>query len=277
MSTNSLPKVTVVMPAYNMTTYLDDAITSVLNQTFTDFELLIIDDCSTDNTWERINFWANKDRRIIPLQNKKNSRASATRNHGIKMARAPYVAQMDSDDTSEPTRLEKEYAFLEAHPEVLVVGAAINVCDMQMHTTAQRIYKNSDTDIRKNLFRYSPFCNGATMIRTAALQEVGGYNIHMYDAEDYDMYFRLGKLGKFANLPQVLYNYRVNPKGVTITGGRRQEVSTLYVRIKAVNEYKYAMTKNDKVLFAAHLLSMYIIPFSLKYKLFNLLRNKRLG
>src|SRR5438270_280343 len=114
----NIPKISVIMPAYNAQKYISQAIESILNQTFKDFELIIIDDASQDNTAKIIGDFARKDNRIIYLRNKENLKLSKALNLGIKKAQGKYIARMDADDISLPDRLDKQFSFMEKHQEI---------------------------------------------------------------------------------------------------------------------------------------------------------------
>lgn len=266
------PKISVLMPAYNAEQYIAEAIDSIIDQTFSDFEFIIVDDGSTDRTWEIVQEYANKDDRIVPLRNEKNMNICHALNRGIDAARGKYIARMDADDWSYPDRLEKQYKYMEAHPDIVISGGTMEVCDENLNVLNERRYNLTDEAIRKKLFRYSPFCHATTIYKSDAAKKVHGYNAQLYDAEDYDFYFRLGQSGKFANLTDTLYKMRVNNLGVSLSRLSRQERIALYIRYKAVMEYGYIMTIQDKIYFWAQYLSMFIIPPKVKYWIFNWLR-----
>lgn len=272
---NNSPQVTVLMPAYNAEKYIGEAIESILSQTFRDFEFIIIDDCSVDRTGSIIKEYAKKDERIIALRNDSNLKICKTLNKGIALAKGKYIARMDADDWSYPDRLEKQFRFMEKSTAVGVSGGAMEVCDEEMKTLSIRRYRLSDKEIRRKMFLYNPFSHPLTIWRTNAFREVGGYNEELFDAEDYELYFRLGRILQFGNLPDVLMKYRISKASVSSQRARRQEKLVLYIKLKASMEFHYKMTTMDKVYLAGHFLSMYLIPTKLKICLFNLLRNSR--
>jgi len=268
------PKVSVLMPAYNAEEYIGEAIESILNQTFTDFECIIIDDCSKDKTWDIIQEYAKKDKRIRPFKNEKNLKLSATLNKGIGLCRAEYIARMDADDWCYPYRLEKQYTVISTNSNIGILGGTMEVCNESLEVKNIRKYHITNEEIRKYIFKYSPFCHATTIYRKDIVQSVGGYNIDLYDAEDYDLYFRIGKISEFRNIDDVLYKMRYNENSVSNTRARRQEILTLYIRLKAVLEYGYSMPLGDKLYTFAQLFSMLIIPSKYKAKIFNFLRSK---
>lgn len=260
------------MPVYNVEAYVGQAIESMLDQSFPDFELIIIDDCSSDRTWDIVQEYARRDQRIKPLQNEQNSRICHTLNRGLDVARGEYVARMDGDDWSHPDRLRLQLDFLEEHPEVVVCGTAIEVCNEDLEGQHTRTYNTTDAEIRAALFRYSPFCHPAIMARTPAMREVGGYNPAFSVSQDYDLYFRLGQLGQLANLPKTLFRLRMRDSSSFATYMSTVQRNTLFIRLKAVVEYGYSMTFGDKLYFAAQSLASLIIPRRLVVRIFNLIR-----
>ena len=269
------PPISVLMPAYNAEKYIGTAIESILDQTFADFEFIIIDDCSTDGTWKIIQEYAKKDHRLVISKNEVNSRICKTLNKGILMAGGKYIARMDADDWSYRDRLEKQFILMEAHPEIGVSGGSMEVCDEKMNVLGVRRYNLTDRDIRRKIFFYNPFCHPSIILRTDAVKSIGLYDEYLYDAEDYDLYFRIGKQYDFGNLDDLLLKYRTGENQVSVQRARRQEMLTLYIRIKAVNEYDYKMNAGEKAYSLLQFLSIFLLPSSLKIKLFNVLRNSK--
>jgi hypothetical protein len=179
---------------------------------------------------------------------------------------------MDADDWSYPDRLQKQFSFMEKHPEVGVSGGAIEICDRNLRPLNLRRYPLHDADARRIIFRYSPFAHPVTIWRKKILQEVGGYNDNIPLSQDYELYFRIGRVSKFANLPDVLLRLRTHDDSSSIVRGRYQEQYALYSRIKAFLEYGYNMTFYDKLYTFLQLMSMVIIPPKVKFWIFNWLR-----
>lgn len=270
--TKNRPNISVVMPAYNAEKYIGIAIESILQQSYKNFELIIIDDHSTDKTSEVIKRYAAADARVVSVRNDQNMKISATLNRGLAMAKGTYIARMDADDQSMPTRLQKQYDFLESHPDAVIVGADINVCSETLQKINVRKYNQTDELIRRKIFRYGQFCHPVVMFRADVLPSTGGYNASLYDVEDYDLFFRLGKQGGMANIDEVLLNYRTSKTSVSALRARRQELLTLYVRAKACAEYGYQMGLSDKLYCTLQLVSVYFVPRRLKFWLFNFMR-----
>lgn len=265
----SKPLVSVIMPVYNCEAYVEEALASVQNQTYTNLEIIVVDDCSTDRSWEIIQRLAKNDTRIHPFKNKENLKIVGTLNFAISKSKGEYLARMDGDDRRRPKSIQQQISFLQAHPDVIMVGGSVTFCDDKMQPVNRRYYPISDEDIRAKIFRYSPFCHASIVVRSDVLEK----NPYKFNwAEDYDLYFRLAKKGKLANLSHDLYEVRTHKASVSRSKTRYQEKLTLYIRLRAVFEYGYTMTAGDKFYFAAQFLTMYLMPPGFRFWLFNKLR-----
>jgi len=207
-------KVTVLMPAYNAGKYIAEAIESVLQQTFTDFKLLIIDDGSTDDTAEIIRSFSDKRIRLI---RQSHHGIAAALNKGLSNATSEYIARFDADDICFPGRLMQQVAFLDEHPDVIIIGSdAEYISEDGGHLFDFKSIGNSHEQIIQKIHSYCPFIHSSVMYRKEQIIKAGGYSIHAHSFEDYLLWIQLLKLGKFANLPQQLIKVRFNPASVTI-------------------------------------------------------------
>jgi len=268
------PLVSVVLPAYNAEKFLKKAIQSIINQDYNNFELLVINDASTDKTKNIIKKLAQKDKRIKTLHNKTNQKIARSLNRAIKAAQGKYIVRADADDICHPQRISTQVAFMEKNSNVIICGSAINIINVRGAKTGSRFYNQFDKEIRKKIFRYSPFCHPSIIFRRKKALTAGLYNPYLDCAQDYELYFRLGKLGAFANLDKKLYSLRFHGKSTSALKSRRQEYLTLLIRAKAVLEYRYRMTLSDKLFWLAQFISMFLIPQTFKLKLFSFFRNK---
>lgn len=268
------PKVSVLMPAYNAEKYIWEAIQSILDhQTYSDFEFIIIDDCSTDNTWDIIQNYADKDDRILAIKNEKNLKICKTLNKGIMIAQGEYIARMDADDISMSDRFEKQVKFLDEHDDIGIVGGTMDIMDEQGKVYSKRQYNLTDKEIRKHIFRYSPFCHPAVMIRKTTLEKAGYYNEYGIYSEDYDLYFRIWMYSKFANLSDTIIKYRILSTGMTGSKMRYMEECTQYIKLKAIFEYGYKMSLYDKIYSLVQYISSFIVTGKFRVRLFNFIRN----
>jgi glycosyltransferase involved in cell wall biosynthesis len=272
MSAVAPPALSVLMPAFNAAAYLRAAMDSILAQTHRDFELVVVDDASTDATWSILGEYASADARVRLLRNECNAKIARTLNRGIEAARGRYIVRMDADDWSYPDRLAKQLRFMDAHPRVVVSGGTVEICDEALAPINRRRYPRTDAEIRDRMFFFSPFCHPAIICRTEALRAAGGYNETLEVAQDYDLYFRLGRLGELANLDDCIHRLRTHRGSSSIRRGAMQERNTLYIRLKAVVEYGYEMKRGARAYLALQYLSSFLVPFRMKFWLFNLLR-----
>ena len=207
------PKVSVLMAVYNGEKYLPEAINSILGQTFTDFEFLIVDDGSRDRTPEIIRSY--QDPRIRPISNPGNVGLTHSLNQGLDLARGEYLARMDSDDISLPERLAKQVTHMDVNSEIAVCGTWAKDIDAQGRVTGVR-----ETPVGRHLereyWRPSPIIHPSAMIRRAHLNGLH-YDEQIRYAQDFDLWLRMKPIHKLANLPEHLLLYRVHGKSITVS------------------------------------------------------------
>ena len=208
------PKVTVLMPAYNSEKYIAEAIASVLNQSFVAFELLIINDGSTDATADIIQSFSDERIRII-YQN--NGGVASALNTGLTHARGEYIARFDADDICMDSRLQIQADFLDTNPEYVMVGSdAEYILENGDHLFNFRCIAHSHEGILEKLYLYCPFIHSSVMYRREDVLAAGGYSIHAHSFEDYLLWTQLSKKGQLANLKIPLIKVRYNPSSITI-------------------------------------------------------------
>ena len=217
-----MPKVTVLMAVYNGESYLQEAINSILAQTFHDFEFLIINDGSTDRSRQLILSY--DDPRIRLIDNPRNLGLTRSLNHGLELAKGQFVARQDADDISEPKRLAEQVAFLETHTEVALLGTWYKKIDSQGTLIRNRRLPCDYTDIRWSLLFFCPFVHSSVMLRKAVvLERVGFYNEALVYAQDYELWARVARCMPVANLDQYLVSYRITATSMTATYGDRTQ------------------------------------------------------
>jgi glycosyltransferase involved in cell wall biosynthesis len=216
------PAVSVMMPAYNAARYVAEAVESVLAQTFGDFELLIVDDGSTDRTPAILRRYAARDGRIR-LTTRENRGISATRNELLAMARGEFAAVLDADDVALPRRLEAQVAYLRDHPDVVAVGSVYEGVDAGGRYLFDPTVSLDDEAMQEEaLAGGCPILQSSAMMRREAAVRVGGYREAMAPAEDVDLWLRLGEVGRLANVPEVLAKYRVHDRSISQAQRERQ-------------------------------------------------------
>jgi glycosyltransferase involved in cell wall biosynthesis len=220
------PLITVLMPVYNAAPYLNEAIDSILFQTFSDFEFLIINDGSTDNSEEIILSY--KDDRIRYVKNEQNIKLIATLNKGIALSSGKYIARMDADDISLSTRLEKQFLYMEAHTNVGLLGMWYESFDKNGICNIVKYVADHNTICYKQLYQIQ-VSHGTCMFRKRVLIEHGLLFDPLYShAEDYDLFSRMSALTELHNLTEVGYRVRLH----------ENEVSRLYSNIQTENSNK---------------------------------------
>jgi len=207
----TLPTVSVVMPVYNAERYVAEAVESILAQTFTDFEFIIIDDGSTDASLSILQHYAKRDERIR-LTSRPNTGVVRAMNEGMSQARAKYVARMDADDISLPERLAREVAFLEGNPDCVAVGCRVMMIDADGDPIRKWPVHECHEEIdRANLESFgSSIVHPTVLMRRDEVAAAGAYNIAFQYASDMDLFLRLAERGRLANLPEVLLKYRLH-------------------------------------------------------------------
>lgn len=224
------------MPCFNAGATVDEAMVSILEQTHGDFELIAIDDGSTDDTRTRLEAWASRDPRVRVLAGAHAGLIEAL-NRGLAESRGPYVARMDADDRSHPERLAAQVEFLKARPDLAVAGSMVEGFPAEAVREGFRIYIDwlnglcEPETIAREIFIESPLAHPSVLMRREWLEKVGGYQDHGWP-EDYDLWLRLYLAGaRFAKVPRVLLEWREHPGRATRTDSRYSVEN--FLRVKA--------------------------------------------
>jgi len=238
------PQISVVMSVFNGASHLEEAITSILQQTFANFELIIVNDASTDATGDILEKF--DDCRIRVITNPNNLGLTRSLNIGMAAARGKYIARMDADDLSLPHRLERQWQFLESHPDYALVGSSYYRIDEQGEIRALIQVLTEDADIRAGLTQQNWFGHGSVMMRREAVEQVGGYDEDFTYAQDYDLWLRMSEHVKIANLEEPLYCWRVSASGISRSKMKEQEYFAGLARQKAIERGKSQETLGQR-------------------------------
>jgi glycosyltransferase involved in cell wall biosynthesis len=209
------PKVTVLMSVYNGEKYLNEAIDSILGQTFKDFEFLIINDGSTDKTAEILKSY--NDPRIKIINNEKNIGLTKSLNKGLKLARGEYIARQDADDISCDNRLERQIKFLDKNLDIAIVGTNYFRINEKGDIIQKIKRQEKDKNIKKYLLSGNQLGHGTIMFRKSCFEKVGFYREEFKFAQDYDLVLRFSEKYKLANIPETLYKWRINSNSVSVS------------------------------------------------------------
>lgn len=235
------PAVTVAMPVYNGSMYIRESIKSILNQTFSDFEFLIVDDGSSDNSVEIINTY--KDSRINLLRNTTNLGTSTALNKAIANASGTYLAIMHCDDISLPHRLEQQVLFMEENSHIGVCGSSVHIFGQRDQVWC---YETDSDDIKCKLLFRSAFVHPVVMMRKSLFSEYNvSYNPLYRYTEDYDLWRQLLSKTNFANIPDILLKYRIHSHQATMKYNFEQQVEAGMIRLEQIHELGITPTKEE--------------------------------
>jgi hypothetical protein len=224
----TIPTVSVVMSVLNGERYLSEAVESILNQTFRDFEFIIINDGSTDRTATILESFRMSDPRVR-VYHQENRGVGESLNRGCGLAQGKYIARMDADDIAIRDRLMRQVEFMECHAEIDVVGGAVEFIDAMGKSLATTRYPETVHEIKATLSRFScksPIVHPTVLLRREVFVSLGGYR-PAFSAEDYDLWLRIAERGQLANLGEVVLKYRIHPEQATCRHARRLVISVL--------------------------------------------------
>jgi glycosyltransferase involved in cell wall biosynthesis len=233
-----LPRISVLMPVYNNDRYLVEAIESILNQTVTDFEFIIVDDGSTDQTSTILTSYESRDPRIRVVRQKNGGIVSAL-NTGIAFCRGEYIARMDGDDISYPNRFSLQMDYLDNNPDCVVVGGVfMSIDEAGNRLWPYRFARNKVTSFRTFPIQVALTVHPLAMIRKEALIALGGYRATFPHAEDYELFLRISKYGRVHNLDEILLSYRNHPQSISRQNIELQETAMAYAEFAALSAYR---------------------------------------
>ena len=233
------PKISVVMSVYNGARYLKEAIDSILNQTFTDFEFLIVDDCSNDNSPQILKEYSEKDNRIKIITNEFNLGLTKNLNKMIKDSKGEYLARFDCDDVSLPNRFEEQVKFLDPHTNVAMISSWANIMNEQGKIFKTIKYPIENIELKKALIKYNPFFHPSVMMRKSAVENVGPYDESWRFAQDYELWLRISEKYEIANVPKVLLNYRETSGSITGSKNKLQTGFVMKAKRMAIKRGQY--------------------------------------
>lgn len=217
------PEVSVLMSCYNGERWLSEAIDSILAQIFEDFELILIDDGSTDNTWKIIQSYCVRDSRLVAFS-KKNTGLADSLNIGLSKAKGEWIARIDQDDLCEPTRLYEQVNFVRKNPDVVLLGTGFLEFDQDGMIKAHR-YPSRHQKLVKHLERSQRFFpHSSAFYRADIVRDLGGYNLRILKADDWRLWLELSLRGKITSLPKPLVRIRKHSNQMSLEGNGRYQL-----------------------------------------------------
>ena len=286
MKVSQNPKISVIMSVYNgmplgphpamrgrtassaysqkSSAYLKQAVESILNQTYKNFEFIIVDDASTDNSWQYLK--SLKDKRIKLLKNSKNLGLAKSLNRAIGVASGHYIARMDADDISLPTRFQEQLKFLKRNPNIDLCGAWADLIDEESSIIGEKKYPTSDSEIKKALSWYPPIIHPTFIAKTFVFKSLNGYDPKFEMAEDYELLMRAKRKFKFANVPKKLLLWRLWDKRRSRDSWDKMEKIDLKIKSEALKRGDFSQFYVFTV-FGKFIIT-YIFPYRLKLFIF---------
>lgn len=273
MTKNTKPTISILMPVYNAARFLGPCLESIQKQSFKDWELIAIDDASTDNSYSQLWEAAKNDSRIRVFRNKKNLGVALTLNRTVKFAKGSYLARMDADDIMVKGRLAKQKAYLDHNPETVLVGGQCELINFDGQAIGYKNYPLNDQEIRKMIFTFSPASHPSIMINRLLLpKQFDWYNPFACPAEDIDLYFRLFSFGKFANLDEVVTKYRLYPSSTSFKNPKLNFFKTQRVRQNAIKRFGYQPSRRARLVSVIEATAVKTLPANLIYPLYLFMR-----
>lgn len=226
-----IPIISVVLPVFNGEAFIRQSVESILSQTFTDFELIIINDGSTDNSSEILHELAANDSRIILIE-RSNAGLVYTLNEGIEKARGEFIARMDADDIAIPERFELQLSKMISDPNLAVLGSFTRIINKEGSVVGLGRYPVTPSETERFLQHGSPLAHPTVLMRKHVLLELGGYRKVFSHCEDYDLWLRINEMGwGIANLSKPLLNYRVHGANISAVHRDSQELGSVIARL----------------------------------------------
>lgn len=227
------PMISVIMPIYNGELFLREAIDSILNQTYTNFEFIIIDDGSTDQTAAILNTYS--DPRIIRITHPQNLGLVKSLNDGIAQARGEYFARMDADDISFPERFEKQIQFMNDHPEIGMLGGNVQVIDTAGNLGVVSTLPTTSTYMLWKMCFENPIRHPTVLMRTKIIKQLEGYR-DFKASEDYDLWQRMSEITKLANLNDILVFYRLHGNNLSTLPNTNRTIERKDIKQRAITK-----------------------------------------
>ena len=254
------PFVSVLIPTYNSVEFVEDTVRSIINQTYKNIEIIIVDDASTDGTVEILKKLEKEEKRIKLFLNEKNLGITDNMNNGIMKCEGKYIAILDGDDWAYPYRIEEQVKVMEKDSEVVLCSGYMDICDEDLEIQTTRTYPLKDAEIRRAMVRYDPISHTTSMWRRDALLKTTLYSKNFPICRDYDLIVRISEFGKYENVPKALIKYRVRKNSETGKRVRQTQLYSFYIQMKAVFEYGFKFTFFDGVFLVLRLIATVILP-----------------
>lgn len=274
-----MPLVSVIMPVYNAGNFLCEAIESILSQTYQNFELIIINDASTDQSGKVIREYVNKypnKIKAVHLKKNINGGGDAAGNVGFALAKGEYIARMDSDDIADPIRLEKQVRYMQTHKTIDVLGSCAEVINAKGEVTGEKNVPLTHKEILQEFFTFHPMIHPTVMVRRSSIIGNVLYSQQLPSNNDYLTFFKLIMTGKrFANLPDKLLSYRLHGTNDSLLKLKRNFVNSLRTRHIAVTQLGYKPSLFAVLKLISQCIVVFVLPERVAVEIYLLVRGIR--
>lgn len=268
--------VSILMPVYNAEKYLSKALDSIISQSYSTWELIAVDDWSTDDSYQILQKFARKDSRIKTYRNGQHRGVSGAANLAISMTKSQYIVRMDADDIMHPQRIEKQLDFLRSSRDVVVVGTQCVLIDQDTQRVGEKRFPTSHSDIYRMIFRSIPIQQPSMMINRGLLpKDFVFYDNDKQTAEEVELLFKLSLYGKAANLPEYLHFYRLHEQNTSLKDPKKTFYLTFLTRMKAIKKHGAKLHFSDFLFNLMQLLVVVCLPKNFIYPLYSFWRNNR--
>lgn len=271
--------ISVIMPVYNAGNFLCEAIESILNQTTSNFELIIVNDASTDRSGKIIREYAKKyptKIRAIHLKKNINGGGDAAGNIGFALAKGEYIARMDSDDIADPRRLEKQVKYLQANQKIDVLGSCAYVINSQGEVMGEKNVPLTHKAILQEFFTFHPMIHPTVMMRRSSIMSKTLYSQELSSNNDYLTFYKLIMTGKrFANLPDKLLSYRLHGMNDSLLKLKRNFINSLRTRYIAVSQLGYKPSLLAVLKLISQCVAVFVLPERVAVEIYLLVRGIR--
>ncbi len=232
------PLVSIILATYNGLKYIEESINSVLNQTYKNFEFIIINDCSTNNVEQIILNYQKKDNRIIYIKNKTNLKLTQSLNKWINISKWKYIARIDDDDIWLPEKLKKQINFMEKNKDYWLCWTSTIVIDSKWNKIQKIKMRNTDREIKENILKSNQFTHSSIIIKKNILNNIWWwYNKKWEWTEDYELWLRIWKISKLYNLSDFLVKYRWLKTSISRKNKNKQQINNIKLCFKFKKYY----------------------------------------
>jgi len=225
--------VSIIMSVYNGEKYLSRAVESILSQTYDNLEFIIIEDCSTDGSFNILENYKKRDKRIVIIRNNENIGLTKSLNKGLEICNGTLIARQDADDFSHPERIECQVDFMDRHPDIALVGTGgVSMDEAGNVLNTERIMCGTKR-LKRTLIKQNRFFHGSVVLRRECLNVVGRYHNEFVFAQDYDLFLRISERYEIENLPRHLYFHRIDPDAISSKRTSEQQIAGMVARAAA--------------------------------------------